>query len=241
MFKAILFDLDDTLLSNPMDDFISVYFQALTRSVAHLIPPERLISELLRATQVMDANDGDGPTNEEAFAAAFFPALGYERATLEPLFEQFYAEEFPKLRGLTRQQPEARSLVEWAFERGLQVVIATNPFFPRTAVEQRIEWAGVPVTEFDYALVTTYEIMHATKSHLAYYHEILNRLALQPGECLMVGDDWEKDIAPAAAVGISTYWIAGPGDPLPTQDVMLVGQGRLADLWAWVKAGGLAL
>jgi FMN phosphatase YigB (HAD superfamily) len=241
MLKAILFDLDDTLLGNPMDAFISVYFQALTRSVAHLIPPKRLISQLLYASRAMDANDGSGLTNQETFAAAFFPALGYERATLEPLFDQFYANEFPKLRSLTRKLPEARSLVEWAFERGLQVVIATNPFFPRTAIEQRIEWAGVPVTEFDYALVTTYEIMHATKSHLAYYREILNRLALQPGECLMVGDDWEKDIAPAAEVGISTYWIAEPSDPLPAQDVTLVGQGSLADLWAWAKAGGLAL
>ncbi len=241
MLKAILFDLDDTLLGNPMDTFISVYFQALTRSVAHLIPPKRLISELLHATRVMDANDDDGSTNEEAFAAAFYPALAHDRATLEPIFEQFYAEEFPKLRTLTQQFPEARSLVEWAFERDLQVVIATNPFFPRTAIEQRIEWAGVPVTEFDYALVTTYEIMHATKSHLAYYREILNWLALQPGDCLMVGDNWEKDIAPAAAVGISTYWIAEPRNPRPTQDVTLVGQGTLADLWAWVKAGGLAL
>jgi FMN phosphatase YigB (HAD superfamily) len=241
MLKAILFDLDDTLLGNPMDIFIPVYFQALTRSVAHLIPPEHLIAGLLRATNVMDANDGGGLTNQEAFAAAFFPALGHERATLEPIFDQFYAKEFSKLQSLTRQLPEARSLVEWAFERGLQVVIATNPFFPRTAIEQRIEWAGVPVTEFDYALVTTYEIMHATKSHLAYYHEILNRLALQPGECLMVGDSWENDIVPAAAVGISTYWIAEPDIPLPTRDVTPVGQGRLADLWAWVEAGGLAL
>jgi len=241
MLKAILFDLDDTLLGNPMDDFISVYFQALTRSMAHLIPPERLIAELLNATMVMDANDGDGLTNQEAFAAAFFPALGYERATLEPLFEQFYATEFPKLRSLTQQLPEARLLVEWAFERGLQVVIATNPFFPRTAIEQRIEWAGVPVTEFDYAMVTTYEIMHATKSHPAYYREILDRLALQPDECLMVGDNWEKDISMAAEVGISTYWIAGPDEPPPTPDITPVGQGSLADLWAWVEAGGLAL
>jgi HAD superfamily hydrolase (TIGR01549 family) len=241
MLKAILFDLDDTLLGNPMETFISVYFQALTRSVAHLIPPERLIAELLNATRVMDANDGDGLTNQEAFAAAFFPALGYERATLEPLFEQFYATEFPKLRSLTHQLPEARLLVEWAFERGLQVVIATNPFFPRTAIEQRIEWAGVPVTEFDYAMVTTYEIMHATKSHPAYYREILDSLALKPDECLMVGDNWEKDIAMASEVGISTYWIAEPDEPLPTQDITPAGQGSLADFWAWVEAGGLAL
>jgi len=234
---------DDTLLGNSMETFIPAYFQALTRHVAHLIPPKRLISELMRATHAMETNDGNGPTNEETFAAAFYPALGYEPAELKPIFERFYAEEFPKLRTLTQPRPEARLLVEWAFERGLQVVIATNPLFPRSPIEQRLEWAGVPVTEFDYALVTTYEDMHATKSHPAYYREILARLGRQPNECLMVGDHWEWDIAQAASVGIPAYWITEPDDALPPyrgdkrgdKRGVLVGQGTLADLLAWVR------
>jgi len=260
MFKAILFDLDDTLLDNSMEAFIPAYFQALTRHVDHLVPPERLMSALMCGTQAMEANDGDGPTNEETFAAIFYPALGYERAALQPAFEQFYAEEFPKLRPLTQPVPDARPLVEWVFERGLQVVIATNPLFPRTAIEQRLEWADVPITEFDYTLVTSYEIMHATKAHPAYYREILARLHRQPGECLMVGDNWKRDIAPAASVGIPVYWIAGQDDaplPLPSHKAddgrgdlpphrgdkrgVLAGQGTLADLWEWAKAGGLVL
>ncbi len=241
MLKAIFFDLDDTLLGNSMEAFMPAYLRALTRHAAHLIPPERLISELMRGTQAMDANDGAGLTNEEAFAAVFFPAMGYERADLEPLFRRFYAEEFPKLRALTQPRPEARFLVEWAFERSLQVVIATNPLFPRTAIEQRLDWAGVPVTEYDYALVTTYEDMHATKSHPAYYREILARLGREPRECLMVGDNWEWDVANAASVGIPAYWIAEPGAAPPADDVTPVGQGALADLWELVKAGRLAL
>jgi FMN phosphatase YigB (HAD superfamily) len=256
MLRAILFDLDDTLLGNPMERFVPVYFQALTRYVAHLIPPERLVPELLRATRAMEANDGTGPTNEEAFAAVFYPALGYERASLEPVFRRFYAEEFHKLRTLTRTLPEARPLVEWAFERDLQVAIATNPLFPRAPIEQRLEWAGVPVTEFDYALVTTYEDMHATKARPAYYREILARLGRQPDECLMIGDNWEWDVARPASVGIPVYWIAEPGaaaPPLPTgrgdeksslppgrgdKRGVLVGQGTLADLWDWARTMG---
>jgi len=234
MLKAILFDLDDTLLGNSMDAFILAYFQALTQHVARLIPPERLISELLRATRAMETNDGSGPTNEETFAAAFYPALGYEPAALRPIFDQFYAEEFPKLRGLTQRRPEARPLVAWAFERGLQVAIATNPLFPRSPIEQRLEWAGVPVAEFEYALVTTYEDMHATKAHPAYYREILARLGREPEECLMVGDDWKRDIVPAIAVGIPAYWVVEPGTVQP-EDVPLAGRGRLGDLWEWVR------
>jgi len=238
MLKAILFDLDDTLLGNSMETFMPAYFQLLAGYAAHLISPERLLSELMRASRAMMANDGSGPTNEEVFSALFYPALGHERAELEPVFERFYADEFPNLRSLMQLRPEARPLVEWAFEHGLQVVVATNPLFPRTAIEQRLDWAGVPVTKFDYALVTVYEDMHATKNHPAYYREILAHLGRQPGECLMVGDHWDWDVATPASVGIPAYWIAGPDDAPPTDDVTLVGQGTLADLWEWVKVGG---
>jgi hypothetical protein len=67
----------------------------------------------------------------------------------------------------------------------------------------------------------------------------------------MVGNDWERDIAPAASVGIPVYWIAEPGDAPPPyggdkrgvglpphrgdKRGVLVGQGTLADLWAWVR------
>ncbi len=244
MLEAILFDLDDTLLENSMDTFVLAYFQAVTRYVSARISPERVIAEMLRGTQAMEANDGTGPTNEEAFAAVFYSGMGVEEAEIKPIFEAFYEEEFIKLRPLTRTLPEARPLIEWAFERVPQVAIATNPMFPRSPTEQRLAWAGVPVTEFDYALVTTYEDMHATKAHPAYYREVLTRLGRQPDECVMVGDDWQRDIAPAASVGIPVYWIAEPDVPPPSlapgekdESGPLVGQGTLIDLWNWLKFG----
>jgi HAD superfamily hydrolase (TIGR01549 family) len=232
---ALLLDLDDTLLHNPMDVFLPAYFRALTRSVACLVPPEQLMAELVRGVQAMDANEGTGLTNEESFAAVFYPALGQEREDLEPAFDRFYADEFPKLQTLTRRLPEARPLVEWALARGLQVAIATNPLFPSTAIEQRLAWAGLAVTEIDYTLVTTYENSHATKANPAYYREIVASLGREPQECLMVGDDWQRDVVPAAAVGIPVYWIAPPGETPPAADVALAGQGTLADLWDWLR------
>jgi HAD superfamily hydrolase (TIGR01549 family) len=237
MLEAVLFDLDDTLLGNPMDTFVPAYFQALMHYFDHLLPPERLIADMMRATKAMDADHHRALTNEEAFASVFYPLLGQDRATVESAFERFYALEFPKLRRLARRRPEARSLVVSAFERGLQVVIATNPMFPRVAVEERLAWAGVPVQDFDYALVTTYENMHATKSHLAYYREILEKLGRRAPECLMVGDNWKMDIAPASSVGLHVYWVTDEKEP-PAPNASLVGRGTLADLWRDVQAQG---
>lgn len=237
MLKAVLFDLDDTLLGNSMDTFLPAYFQALTRYLNHLVPPERLIAQLMHATETMDANHNRHVTNEEAFAAAFYPALKPDRPTLERVFQRFYADEFPKLQSLTRMRREARSLIEWALERNLQVAVATNPLFPRVAVEQRLAWAGVSVDDFSYALVTTYENMHATKSHPAYYREILNRLERRSDECLMVGDSWKMDVLPASSVGLQVYWVNDEDEP-PPQDVPLAGRGSLGELWTTVSASG---
>jgi FMN phosphatase YigB (HAD superfamily) len=235
MFKALLLDLDDTLLDNSMDIMIPAYFQALTRFVQHLIPPDQLISALMEGMQAMEANDGNGLTNESAFAAVFFQELGYEPELVKPLFKQFYAEEFPKLQPLTRPIPEARQLISWAFGQGMQVVIATNALFPRTAVEQRLAWAEVPVADFAYDLVTTYEDMHALKPHPAYYREILKKLGRRAEECLMAGDDWERDILPAASLGISVFWASDQTVCPDHHEVGLWGRGSLAELWSQLQ------
>lgn len=237
MLKAVLFDLDDTLLGNPMDGFLPAYFQALTRYLTHLVPPERLMTHLMRGTKAMDTNHSQDITNEQAFARAFYPALKPNRSTLESAFQRFYVNEFPKLKSLTNRRREARLLVEWAFEHGLQVVVATNPLFPRVAVEQRLAWAGVPADEFNYALVTTYENMHATKSHPAYYREIIDRLGRHPRECLMIGDNWEKDVVPSSSVGLHAYWITDEGGSSATE-IPLAGLGTLGELWTSVRALG---
>jgi len=235
VIHAILYDLDNTLLQNPMSQFIPAYLQALGEYMAGRFDPQVFIHHLLRATEVMTQNTDPAQSNAEAFDAAFFPALGVSRQELAPLFDDFYATRFPALRHLTRVQPAARPLVEWSFAHGFQVVIATNPLFPLTAILQRLEWAGVPASEFPYDLITSYEIMHATKPHPAYYDEIARRIGRAPAECLLVGDDWEGDIYPAQSIGMAAYWIAAP-DAVPPADPPPHGQGSLEDLVRWVQA-----
>jgi len=236
-FKALLLDLDDTLLGNAMRTFIPAYFRALTDFITEIQPPERLIEQLLIATRTMDGNDGTGLTNEEVFTSAFFPALGAPREELEPRFEQFYADAFPGLRPLTTPRPSAPRIVEWARQNGLQVAIATNPMFPRTAIEQRMDWAGVGVDRFSYDLVTSYENSHATKSSPAYYREILEVLERRPEECLMVGDNWDWDVACATEAGIPGYWISDPGVRPPTAGIAVVGQGTLDEFYESAHCG----
>lgn len=235
--KALLLDLDDTLVDNPMNAFIPAYFKALEAFVAETVPPDRFIAELLAATRAMDRNDGSGPTNKDVFSDAFYPALGLPVPELEPLLERFYREAFPSLQPLVSPRPAAPKIIEWAQRQGLQVVIATNPLFPRTAIEQRMAWGGVGVDRFDFDLVTAYENCRATKSSPVYYREILETLGRRPEACLMVGDNWDWDIANAARAGIRGFWIA-EADARPGESAIEpVGHGSL-DAFLHAAEGG---
>jgi FMN phosphatase YigB (HAD superfamily) len=203
--RAVLFDLDDTLLENNVERFLKAYFGLLTPHMAHLVPPEKFVSALLHATYAMVKNGDAAVTNRQAFIDDFFPRVGRSAKEMMPVFDEFYAVEFGKLRSLTRPNTSARITIQTALDRGCDMVIATNPIFPETAIRQRMEWAGI--SDFPFRLITSYEVMHAAKPSCRYYREILEQIGRSPDECIMVGDDWDNDIAPAMKAGLQVFWI----------------------------------
>jgi HAD superfamily hydrolase (TIGR01662 family) len=235
VIQTILLDLDDTLLDNDMGRFLPPYFEALGRRMARFIAPDKLVNLLLSSTRVMMRNQDPTVTNQQAFDADFFPRLGLPEAQIRPIIYSFYEEDFPALKRYTRPRPQARPLVEALFDHGYNVVIATNPMFPRRAVEHRLEWAGV--LDFPFQLVTTYENSHFCKPSPRYYQEILSRLDSHPKEAIMIGDDFGNDIEPAMQVGLHTYWIIN-GVSHNVFSYSGLG-GTLADCLAWVQSGGL--
>lgn len=237
MLQTILFDLDDTLLSNKMDSFLPHYFKLLGQYAAALLEKDQFMQEMLYATRVMMSNTDPTFTNREVFWKTFQQRTALDPVRVEPFFDQFYKEHFPALQAVTEPMPGAVPLVEWALAQGLQVVIATNPMFPRRAIEERLRWANLPVTHYPFALVTTYDDMHATKPNRAYYEEILNRVACEPENALMVGDDWENDMVPALALGMATFWITDGTKEGDTSRVM--GVGSMGDLSQRLQAGWL--
>jgi FMN phosphatase YigB (HAD superfamily) len=225
--KAILFDLDGTLLDVDLDKFIPQYLNLLAQSVAHIIPPKKFISKILNVSKAVEENNGK-KTNEDVFADLFFPLEGHTREEIKPYFDKFYEQDFSKLRQYTQKKPEARAVVQTAFDKGYDVIIATMPLLPTTAIEQRLEWAGI--AHFPYRLITSIENSNATKSltQLLYYDQILDKIGYPAEYCLMVGDE-DKDII-AGRLGMKTFLVVGsnkefsPNIPKPTF------KGSLSDL-----------
>jgi FMN phosphatase YigB (HAD superfamily) len=240
MLQAILFDLDDTLLGNDIETFLPGYFDSFSRYAADVMEKKQFLRELLFCTRAMIESEEAGLTNRQVFWTNFCERTGLSQAELEPFFERFYREEFGKLRPLTHSLPEAVELVQLCFDLELDVVVATNPLFPLDAIEQRLAWAGLPVSEYPFALVTAYENMHSSKPSPAYYREILVKMGCPaPQQALMVGNEWDNDIAPAATAGLLTYWICKSGQEPPDLSVPLTGSGSLASLHRRLAKGWL--
>ncbi len=223
--RAVLFDLDDTLLENNVERFLKAYFDLLTPYMAHLVSPEKFIPAMVHATHVMISNHDPGLTNQQAFIHNFFPMVERTAAEMMPLFDAFYEMQFGKLRSLTRPGPSARAAIQTALDYACDVVIATNPVFPETAIRQRMEWAGI--ADFPFRLITSYEMMHAAKPACRYYREILERIGKNPDECIMVGDDWRNDIAPAMKTGLQAFWVNTAADSMNGLDSAF--RGTLAE------------
>ncbi len=236
MTLTLLLDLDDTLLNTNLDSFVPAYFQALAKELAPQIAPDLMFRALISGTRLMNESEDFSRTLQEIFDAEFYPQLNLSREELEPAVENFYDHVFPTLSGLTSQKPEARPFIDWAFSQGFRIAIATDPLLPRKATYHRLRWAGFEPEQFE--LVSAFEHFHFSKTHPAYYAEVLGRMGWPEGPVLMVGNDMDRDILPAQKLGLATYHI--DDEPASSSGPEAGGRGKLADLRTWLESTDLA-
>ncbi|MFN8376217.1 MAG: HAD-IA family hydrolase [Anaerolineae bacterium] len=206
MIKAVLLDLDNTLLDNPQDVFVREYLQAVdTFFQKH--GQQTLSASLLQSMGAMTRPRDLRLTNADVIIGIIHKNLARAQEEILPLFTEFYQTVYPALQRFTRPIPFAAEVVNHLQQQGLIVVVATNPLYPADAIYQRLTWANLSLNSNAFALVTHGENMHYAKPDSAYFGEILARVGVEPDETLMVGDSSESDIIPAAEAGLHTYQI----------------------------------
>lgn len=214
MIKVILFDLDGTLLPMNTDAFVKNYLKELAPRVAHIMDPNHFIKALWAGTEAMIRNLEHDKTNEQVFEETFLSLANVKKEDIWPTLDDFYEKVFPTFSYLCTPSPLAKKIAIEAMGQGYRVAVATNPVFPKAAIYERLNWAGVLDVPFE--IVTVYEDSTYTKPHREYYQNLCERLEVNPEECLMIGNDKQEDMA-AAQIGMKTFlvegWVIDRGQP----------------------------
>lgn len=202
-YEAIFFDLDGTLLPMDYDEFTKGYLKMLTKAVSpYGYTAETLIPAMWKGVGSMVKNDGT-VSNYNRFWDTFAVIIGDHVYNDIPKFDEFYTNDFHKAIMFTKPTELAKKAVALAREKAIRVVLATNPLFPRVAVDARLSWAGLTSSDFDH--ITDYENSTCCKPNPAYYLEIAEKIGVDPNKCLMIGNNTEEDIFAAQKAGLSAF------------------------------------
>ncbi len=231
--KAILFDLDGTLLPMDLPTFQKTngrYMFEYIQNHSEGYVREEFSQASWAAIYEMKNNDGTR-LNLDAYYEKYVEMLGDRIKKDFPLILEFYKNAYEPVKESCGFHPEAGPAIRKIKESGARLVLATTPWFPADAIRSRITWAGVDPDAFEF--YTTFENSHYCKPNLGYYQEILDRLGLEAKDCLMVGNDVKEDMV-AAELGMPVFLMTEYLINKEEKDISTYPQGTFKDLIAYI-------
>ncbi len=229
MIQAVLFDLDDTLLSLNLTAFLGRYVNGASGLLARASGKLRvnIMAAYARAwLSVEGENRRDNLTNQQLINSIMYKQTGIplDDPAIDDMIRCFEETVVPRLGGgVVRAEPKegAREAVDAVWDMGLTCALATNPVVSKQCDLVRMGWAGF--TEDDFALISCAENSTRAKPWASYYEEFCGKLGLTPADCLMVGNDAKRDFAHPEC-GLRTIYV---GHARPSRAVW---SGHMKDL-----------
>lgn len=218
MLKAVVFDMDNTLLDINLSAFIAVLAKDESSLLAQIGRKNPLSMFAAYTGALLDVNRpgrDNTCTNRELFDTAIERRGGVVLS--DPVIADaiaYYEREVLVDKNDTvidaKPMPGADRALEAVLSRRLRIALLTNPSFGAACIECRMQWAGILDAPFE--LVTTMENTRRIKPDAAYYTDALSDLGLDSTEVLMVGNDPKRDF-PSPDIGLQTAYV-GRGKPV---------------------------
>jgi FMN phosphatase YigB (HAD superfamily) len=238
---VLLLDLDNTLLENPVQQFVPAYLKLFASYISPIVDPKLFSKSLMASTDQMIANDNFQITLRSAFEDSFFKSFKDQRIELSKAMDDFYRTLYPTLKPFTHSRDAAIALINNWTSKNSKIVVATNPLFPDFVQFQRLEWANLSISDYpQISFVTSYEKMHFAKPNPAYYMEILALLGWPQEPVCMIGDTYTDDIQPSTIFGINGFFVCNENclsDSIPGH----VPSGTLSDANLWIEQANSTL
>ena len=233
MYKNFLFDLDGTLLPMDMKKFVDIYVAAFCKTLSPVtkIESKPLMDSIWASVAAMARNDGDC-LNETLFWRTLNARCKRDMRIFSDNFDNFYRGESSVCRAATRLQPLSRITVDYIKQHGGNLIVATNPVFPKSATYTRIEWAGLNPNDFSY--ITTYDNSSACKPNLNYFEEICSVCGIRPEESIMIGNDVDEDMI-SSRLGFDTFLVTDCLLNRSDKSLTLFRHGDFEDLFDFIQ------
>lgn len=233
-YRAILFDLDGTLCPMELEEFLGGYFKDIARFAAEQgIDAEKFARAFGAGAMAMGKRTPGGKTNHDVFWDVFFGEFDPNETDWEVLFADYYDTRFGAIGANVVPNPATRRAIDALAAKGYPLVLATQPMFPRRAVEWRLAWAGVADAPFRY--ISTYENSTAVKPQVEYYAEVLEHCGLSAADVLMVGNNTLDDLA-AAKLGVDVYLVTDHLLDPEGRGLEGVAHGTMEKFAAWAES-----
>lgn len=209
LLKALLLDLDGTLLDLDGDAFLESYIDAVAAWLSPVVDAERFSQAVWVGSIPMMTRPHPRRSNRRVLWEGVGEYLGLPSATLEKhLGERLGEEDLAAIYPGGQPVAGARDLLLLGQRLKLKLALATMPIYPEAVVRERLRRANLADIRWDFIAT---EDMDAVKPEAAYWEAIMAALNVEPAECLVVGDDYFRDIR-QVPTGMHTFYV-GPYHP----------------------------
>ena len=186
----VFVDYDGTLTKNSEDEFMKAYFYAFSKKVN--LPAET--AQKLVMGSVYGAIKDESPNENvfdkffDRFVVAMAPYGNHNRKYWIDFFIDFYRNEFDYVKTVIVPNEE---LVNKIKTSNHQFIFASNPIQPKIAMIKKIGFVGLSEDNFIY--IAYMENSTYAKPNPKFFKEIIDKLNLNPSDCIMIGDtDFDK-------------------------------------------------
>lgn len=230
--RAVCFDAGNVLT---WFDYVRV--SAVFREFGHEVTPEAFVNaELLGRDRISEVLSGPGASSasNESVVLAYFDrireALGVPKSDGPGLLQRF-REEGDKMTLWCHTPPEVPTTLEELRRRGYPLAVISNT--ARGDCERVLEHCGI--RQFFPLVIDSFHV-GVEKPHPKIFLAAAEKLQLQPGQILFIGDLYLIDVVGARNVGMYPV-LLDPRGPRPDHDCTVITNfAQLLDLLPGVDA-----
>lgn len=207
MLKAVLFDLDGSLLQMNEPKFVAKFAHLVNLKFANKGYDYDEISQVFwKAVERVYKNDGS-KLNIDVFWDHLVEHYGEDVLKEKSTVEEYYNNEFKDVKTEFYPNPIAKEIVKFVNENNLLCILATQPIFPLIGVINRMDFVGLEESDFTY--ITNMENSKFTKANPKYYKDLLEKFNLKDDEVIMFGNHYYEDGESTLVNNIKTFLIEG--------------------------------